>query len=100
MIIDNKIFERADRIAAINPFKISFSFWGGIKLRESTLSSPRSVRPARRAVGRTAPRGSVLLFLQKCCSLGGWCYFTMRTKRTALPLTPSFDPGIPPIVKL
>lgn len=28
MIIDNKIFERADRITAINPFKISFSFWG------------------------------------------------------------------------
>lgn len=44
MIIDNKIFERADRIAAINPFKISFSFWGNkaerIYLIFSTVSPP------------------------------------------------------------
>lgn len=46
MIIDNKIFERADRIAAINPFKISFSFWGNkaerIYLIFSTVSPPGS----------------------------------------------------------
>lgn len=46
MIIDNKIFERVDRIAAINPFKISFSFLGNkaerIYLVLSTVCPPGS----------------------------------------------------------
>lgn len=46
MIIDNKIFERADRIAAISPFKISFSFWGNkaerIYFILSTVNPPGS----------------------------------------------------------
>ena len=44
MIIAYNIFERADRIAAISPFKISFSFWGNkaerIYLIRSTASPP------------------------------------------------------------
>lgn len=49
MIIDNKIFERADRIAAISPFKISFSFWGNkaerIYLILSTVSPVNLTAP-------------------------------------------------------
>lgn len=43
---DNKIFERADRSNAINPFKISFSFLGNkaerIYLVLSTVNPPGS----------------------------------------------------------
>ena len=99
MIIDNKIFERVDRIAAINPFKISFSFWGNkaerIYLVLSTVCPPGS--PGCLA-NRTS--GFSTSFLAEVLFPRGRCYFTTRIKRTALPLTPLFDPGIPPIVKL
>lgn len=99
MIIDNKIFERVDRIAAINPFKISFSFLGNkaerIYLVLSTVCPPGS--PGCLA-NRTS--GFSTSFLAEALSPRVRCHFTKRTKRTALPPSWSFEPGTPSIVKL
>ncbi len=99
MIIDNKIFERVDRIAAINPFKISFSFLGNkaerIYLVLSTVCPPGS--PGCLA-NRTS--GFSTSFLAEALSPRVRCQFTKRTKRTALPLSSGFEPNNPPIVML
>lgn len=99
MIIDYNIFERVDRIAAINPFKISFSFWGNkaesIYLILSTVCPPGS--PGCLA-NRTS--GFSTSFLAEALSPRVRCHFTKRTKRTALPPISGFEPGIPAIVKL
>ena len=96
---DNKKFERVDRIAAINPFKISFSFWGNkaerIYLVLSTVCPPGS--PGCMA-NRTS--GGSTSFLAEALSPRVRCHFTKRTKRTALPPISGFEPGIPAIVKL
>ena len=99
MIIDNKIFERADRIAAINPFKISFSFLGNkaerIYLVLSTVCPPGS--PGCLA-NRTS--GFSTSFLAEALSPRVRCQFTKRTKRTALPPISPFEPKVAPIVML
>lgn len=96
---DNKIFERADRITAINPFKISFSFWGNkaerIYFILSTVNPPGS--PDCMA-NRTS--GGSTSFLAEALSPRVRCQFTKRTKRTELPPISPFEPKVAPIVML